>query len=338
MTLLSVLLITLPLTFRGKLQNDSSNPFDTARRYDSLSMPDSALMWLEKVDLKRLDTSRLVQFYLLKGSVLRQLNFTDRAWQVYDSVKNLISSYSNSQAFEAEMIFLKGRLLNDRASYTDALICFESAQKMIMQKSPVDTSLLIRVLNFTGISHFYLGDFSAALNTYYAANQLASEKQSVNLLDYADIIQNIAITYSQLSQFDSAYIYINRSRALKESALRKDDPVLISFYVNYGRFLQMTGRITESMIYFNRADSLLRGRSGQEFIAGSLHINIGNTFQLTGDYDRAIQYFQSAYGYLSQSQGPSHPSTMSALNNIAFMYNRIGQHDSAIAILNRLRE
>lgn len=334
--LLILLLAALPFTFIAKTDASGSDPFKYARYYDSLAMPDSALFWLDKISTTELTAESRLRYFLLRAGQLRQINRTEDAWAYNDSIQKILPNYSPSPGLSAEILFLAGRLLNDRGDYLAAIQSFDSAENLLNRSSGYDTGLLIRILNFKSISKYYLGEFNASAEDLKKADILAKNSDRINPLDYSDVLQNLAIVYSNMSLFDSAYHYIVKARSMKEKVLKKDDPLLISFYINYGRFLQMTGRIDESLFYFNYADNLLKDKSGLDFVTGSLHINLGNAYQLTGDYERAIQYFQSAYGYLSQSQGLNHPNTITALNNLALMYSRTSQTDSAFSILNRL--
>lgn len=335
--LLLLALSAVPMTFSARMGDDhATEPYRKAQYYDSLAMPDSALYWLDKVVPARLPIDKVVRYYLLKASQLRQLKRFDEAWKLHDSVVALLVQADPTPDLAAEAEFLKGRLFNDRGNYLGALQSFESAEKLIDRSQTYDTGLLIRILNFKSIANYYTGDLNASAEALIMAETLAKNTSHVNPLDFADVLQNLAIVYSNMSLFDSAYVYIVKARAMKEKALPRDDPAMISFYVNYGRFLQMTGRVDEGLFYFNYAEELLKDKKGFDFINGSLHINLGNSYQLRGDYDRAIQYFQSAYGYLSQSQGSGHPKTITALSNLAFMYIRTAQPDSALNILTRL--
>lgn len=333
-----IALAALPLTFTGKIQSGHADPLRMARYYDSLAMPDSALHWLEKINARKLSPDAKIRHYLLKAGQLRQLKRGAEAWAYHDSIIAMLNETSVYPNVAAETEFLRGRLLYDNGDYFDAKKSFDLAERLMQGDLSFDTGLFIRILNFKGIANMYLGELSLASAALKGAEETALKSARINLLDFSDVLQNLAIVYSNMSLFDSAYIYIVKSREIKETILRNDNPSLITFYVNYGRVLQMTGRIEESLKYFSKVDELIELNSGLHQIKGTLYNNLGNSYQLTGDYDRAIQYFQSAYGHLSQSQGNAHLNTLTALNNLAFMYNRTAQHDSALRILYRLQQ
>jgi CHAT domain-containing protein/Flp pilus assembly protein TadD len=339
-TLLFFLLLAfgvLPLTFEGKFETTKSEPFVFARYYDSLAMPDSALFWLSKMNTASLSAEAKGRYHLLMASQLRQLNRIDEAWNYYDSLMNLIAKAGSMLIFAGETEFLKGQLLVDKGDYVNAITSFDSAERILTTPFLADTGLIVRLRNFQGVARYYLEDLSIAADNLKQGVSTASLSKHTNPRDYADVLQNLAIVYADMSMFDSAYAYIVKARAMKEKALKQNDPVLISFYVNYGRILQLTGRMEESLQTFNTADNLLKDLDGIDYIKGVLHNNMGNSYQLTADYERAVQYFQSAYSYLLQSRGPTHPRVASVLNNLAFMYNRMGRPDSALSILNRLQ-
>ncbi|MBK9290949.1 MAG: CHAT domain-containing protein [Bacteroidetes bacterium] len=322
----------------ARIEPDTNEPFRMARYYDSLAMPDSALHWLNKVRPGALSPKAKIRYHLLMAGQLRQLDLRQEAWEHFDSVQMLYGASPQPADLLPEIVFLRGRLLLDLGEFPQAITNFDSAQALLREINPADTGLFLRILNSEGVTRYYQGDFPAALEVLKQGTKLAYSARKINPVDQSEILQNLAITFAEMSQFDSAYIYIEKAREIKEQAFAKDNPSLIVFYINYGRILQMTGRIEEGLRYLDLAEKLLVNKHGLEFVTGILYINLGNAYLLTADYERAIQYFQSAYSFFLQSRGPAHPRTLSVLNNLAFMYNRTSRPDSALVILNKLKD
>lgn len=264
---------------------------------------------------------------------------TYRELKKYDSAKLQLNAYEllkakglNQPLWEAEYFFVLGKMKVDVGDFSNAIPIFDTALRQLDGIDSPNKELLSRIYNYLGIANHFLGNFDKALFSYRQAARF-HDKQTGYGMDLADILQNMAIIYSVQGRFDSASYLIQESKQIRELHIDADDEQMASFYVNYGRFLLMLGKQSESLELYQKAEVLFRKKvSSNEEYLGPVLINIGNAFQLRGDYEKAAAYYQNAIHVLNRVFEKGHPYLVSVENNLAFVHNQLGQYEASLVL------
>ena len=298
-----------------------------AKKYEQLSKFDSAMLVYKKIE-QRVKGPQKAKINLKLANAYREQKVYDTARIKLDSFSLLTKEIKGlDHNLIAEFYFVDGKLRADLGDYTSAIDQFNQAIIHLKKEIASDQELLSRIFNYLGIAHHFLGNFDSALKNYRQALRFHVEQHADNM-DFADILQNIAIIHIVKGNFDSADIYIQRSKQIRELHILADDQKMVTFYVNYGRFLLMLGNHSESLELYQKAEELLkiRGVPNEEHL-GPVLINIGNAFQLRGDYEKAAAYYQNAIHVLNRVFESGHPYLVTVENNLAFVHNLLGKYD-----------
>jgi CHAT domain-containing protein len=314
-----------------------SHTFNTlvkkARYFEDQRMPDSALVMLHQAILVTQQSDSIAKVHLMIGNQYRLKNDFQTALKSVAIVENMsISGKLSDSILLIEKDHLAGKIYTDKGEYAKAIFHFDQCIVRAGNLKSAESVLLARIYNYKGITCYFMGENQKALSNYRIAKKIC-EELTISDMDFADILQNMAIVHSVEGHFDSAYHYINQSRKVREILLFFDDQRMASFYINYGRFLLLIGETDESLQYYLNAESLLlQQKDRDEVLFGMLCINIGNAHQLRGDYEKAMLYYQNAVNAFNGKLEENHPNLIAVTNNLAFTFNQMGDFESSLDI------
>ncbi|MBS4056616.1 MAG: CHAT domain-containing protein [Bacteroidales bacterium] len=270
--------------------------------------------------------------YLELGDLYRIKNSFQEA---FGAVEKFDSVFSNSNTKDslmyAEREHLVGKILSNRGSFDEALVHFNHAISLNDKHSEKQALSHAKTYNYIGITYYFIGDYDAAMENYQKARDIC-EGLNVSGKDLADIYQNIAIIYSIKGSFDDATSYLELSRGIREQ-----DPSLKSdlgvFYLNFGYLLSSIGKTEESISIYKLAEDILKKyHESNSTLLTHLYINLGNAYYLRGDFEKAKVYYSNTINQLEKKLDFSHPSLITARNNLGFIYYRTGAYTQALEL------
>ncbi len=312
---------------------------EKAAKMELLSKTDSALHYYNQIIDLPLDKAQLATTHLNIGDAYRKLS-------EFKSVEHHIfkfdSIYQADQLTDSLLIakrdYLYGKLLSNKGAFDQAMPYFNNTirlkNKLLGEQSPE----LARIYNFKGINLYFLGEYDLALQEYRRAHRVCIINEMYNI-DLADILQNKAIIYTILGEFDSAYLAIDQSRNIRETIFSPNSLQLGTFYLNYGHFLNVIGDLNRSLQFNYKAEDIFNQQDRSDPISlGYLYINIGNILQLKGDLEKARVYFNQAIAKLGPIIGESHPTTVSAYINLGSIYVLQGEYQRAKSVYRKQKD
>ncbi|MCK9453144.1 MAG: CHAT domain-containing protein [Bacteroidales bacterium] len=301
-----------------------------ALRYSSQTQPDSAIFYFQKA-LERspaIDSTAAVLLYLAEEYRIQREN--EKALKYIMQLELIIDEgeYTDKQLFY-QFLHLKGKLYSDTGRYREAIALFDSAIRFIEETIGRDAPSLIKIVNYKGVTAYFMGNQELAMQAYKKALRIALKNEMKNI-DLADIYQNIGIGYIYKGSFDSALLYLNQSKNLYEALFPEDDPVLSGFYINYGRILSMAGDVGSAYDYYLKAEKIMDVHNLEnDILNGHLQVNIGSYLHLKNDYEKALIYFLNAQDIYRKNYESNHPFNITVSNNLATIYNQLGDFDKA---------
>lgn len=333
---LLLLLVVFCLTGLGAaaLPNNVIENYTTykqlALRFSSEAQPDSAVFYFRKA-LERspaIDSTAAVLLHLAEAYRTQRDN--EKALKYIARLESIIAKgeYTDKHLFY-RFLHLKGKFYSDTGRYQEAIALFDSAIQFIEDEFGRDVVSLVKIINYKGVTAYFLGDQELAMRAYKKALHIALKNEMENI-DLADIYQNIGIGYIYKGSFDSALWCLNQSKNLYEALFAEDDPVLSGFYINYGRILSMAGDVGSAYDYYLKAEKIMDLHNMENDIKrGHLQVNIGSYLQLRNDAEKALVYYLNARQIYLNNYASDHPFNVTVANNIANIYNQLGDFDKA---------
>lgn len=301
-----------------------------ALRYSSETQPDSAIYYFQKAleQSPAIDSTAAALLYLAEE--LRTNRNKEKALDFIMQLELIIDKgeYTDKQLFY-QFLHLKGKLYSDKGRYQEAIVLFDSAIHFIENNFGRNAPSLVKIVNYKGVTAYFQGNQELAMQAYSKALRIALKNEMKNI-DLADIYQNIGIGYIYRGSFDSALLYLNQSKNLYEALFAEDDPVLIGFYINYGRILSMVGDVGSAYDYYLKAEQIMDLHTMENDIKRAhLQVNIGSYLQLRNDAEKALVYYLNARRIYLDYYPPNHPMNYTVANNLANIHNQLGNYDKA---------
>ncbi|MDD4373253.1 MAG: CHAT domain-containing protein [Bacteroidales bacterium] len=298
--------------------------------FSELNQSDSAIHYFRTAIQITQNPDSLAQIYLFLSEEHRLNNNPQQAFEYLGVLKKLAGSGKIlDKTIVYESLHLEAKIKISLADYLGALKLFDSTLAMIEQIEGKLVPASIKVINFKGIAFYYLGDQEQAFYYYREALEKCLKLQIRNI-DLADIYQNMAISYSYKGEFDSALVFLEKSRIVREEIFSDSHPRMAGFYVNYGRILSLVGRTGDAFLLYQKADNIMREYASENYLWwGHLKMNIGSYLQLRNEYEKALVYYQSALKIYQHHFRIENPLIIAASSNVANIYNQLGEFEKA---------
>ncbi len=305
-----------------------------AKWYESVDEPDSALFFYKSALALTSDNDSILKLNYNLADLNIRLEKTNAALDLLNVSDSLIARMSHvDDWFKLRKIHVTGKLYYLQRNYEAAQSLFEQVLDTVSADSFENAVLVIRILNYKGIVSLAQSQVQLALENFRAADSLC-KNWKVGGWDYADVIQNIGIIHAFQADYDSAGMYFEKSKNIREALYGVGDQRLKSFYLNYARYMYLLSNVETSLKYNQMAEALfLKQRNRNEETFGKLLINIGSNYTARNDFDKARIYYRNALNAFSLTKvDPSLIITTKI--NLAFVLNQLGNFEESIEILN----
>ncbi len=305
-----------------------------AKWYESVDEPDSALFFYKSALALTSDNDSILKLNYNLADLNIRLEKTNAALDLLNVSDSLIARMSHvDDWFKLRKIHVTGKLYYLQRNYEAAQSLFEQVLDTVSADSFENAVLVIRILNYKGIVSLAQSQVQLALKNFQTADSLC-KSWKVGGWDYADVIQNIGIIHAFQADYDSAGMYFEKSKNIREALYGVGDQRLKSFYLNYARYMYLLSNVETSLKYNQMAEALfLNQRNRNEETFGKLLLNIGNNFTVRNDFEKAMIYYRNALNAFSKVNADRTTVNISKIN-LAFVLNQLGKFEDAITLLN----
>ena len=161
----------------------------------------------------------------------------------------------------------------------------------------------------------------------YSYKTLALYCELGDSLNIGKSYDRLGLLHYNLSNFDSAIIFINKAEHLIRKYGTKEDKTVVLYHK--GLILQAKGRFFEAVnLYFELIEKFKQLR--QTSNVWNTYDMLGNIFYRLKEYERSLELYKKAYR-IKVKRG--HKLAISySLNNFARVYNELGLQDTALLL------
>ena len=300
-------------TFLGSSLPEGESDFDKFAGYVNIQReaftdaPHAVVLWLREEQLVRL-MRRAPDFW---------------AWRsgVFDVRGELQPNSTTYRELEEVDAFERGELEHQVALYREIL-------KGQLERDEPDLAYIAR-------TRLRLIDALYRLGIYEAA---ATEAQDVILL--AEILENdaikarginnLALMYDEMSQYDEAELLYRKSLEMTEEVSGRESPDYTSMLNNLANLLSKRGHYDEAESKLREAlkiDERISGTEHSDHIS-SLH-NLAELLKNRHNYDEAERLFHKTIDITEKTQGVENPLYVASVSNLAGLLVRMSRYDEA---------
>jgi signal transduction histidine kinase len=279
-SLLSEIEKTKPDTSRVNLMISLANEFYWSGLYDNaLASAEDARKLASELGFEKGIGNAMIssgQSHIRKGQY-------DRAYDAYRLAVDIFTSLNLPSEQASGHLYL-GQVYDYRAEYNNALAEYELAKELAIRVG--NKTVLIKILNSSGITHFNKGNYELALEYYLNALKEATDIEHEKL--HATILNNIGVVYIQLSQYHDALryflLYVEKMKKLNGRH------GLAAGYLNAGETYKKLGDYTRAIEFLNNAAKIQEETGDRKGLALSFS-NLGDVHKDLQDFERAQRYY-----------------------------------------------
>jgi len=222
----------------------------------------------------------------------------------------------------AEQALIHYQKCNDRLIRSLTLL---NDAKCLLENVDNKFEIEAKITHYYGLIYFYENRYSEALRYYKnALNQVNS-----NSLEYARILDSLAVFYLRINNYHVAVRYLKRSLNIKKAL--KNDFELSKTEILIGRYLSSIQNYEEAYGYFEDALNTVK-KLGDSTIISRILDEIAKVNLALGNYDIAEQNCVSSIEYAERIQCAfAKAFAQCTLANVNIMR---GKPDDALSILN----
>ncbi|MFK5970361.1 MAG: tetratricopeptide repeat protein [Candidatus Marithrix sp.] len=219
----------------------------------------------------------------------------------------------NDKADISKFLVNLGTVNYNLGKYQTALQYYQQA--VIIDKELTDKNGQSADYHYLGLIYYQLQNYSAAIENYQIALILQAELN----INQNDTLNNIAIAYDSMGEYETAITYYQQALPLNL------DIQTANILSNLGVAYKNLSNYPEALKYFQQALDIANQIDDKTVIANNFN-NIGTVYDSLGQYHTAIEYYQ-------QSMQIDNSLRASNLTNIGISYDNIGEHQQALTNL-----
>ncbi len=178
-------------------------------------------------------------------------------------------------------------------------------------------------LNYIGIFHQYMGNYSKAIKYYLKSLKICEELDDKK--EMANCYYNIGIIHTKQGNFEKAIeYYLGSIKIRKEIGDRNG---ISASYNNIGIVYENQGNYDKAIEYYLRSLKIREEIVDRNGISAS-YGNIGNVHWCQGNYDNAIEYYLKALKIFEEIGNKN--GIFACYGNIGVIHKNQGNYDKAI--------
>ncbi|MGM0546649.1 MAG: CHAT domain-containing protein [Bacteroidota bacterium] len=304
------ILLFLPIMGMGQSIELADSLFKQGKEYDDKgNMAESEFYYREAYNLYRefQDTASWLEAGKEYGSAMVYRSKNEQAMELYKKLLDI--------DHPANDVYNRGDLYTSMGWSSNRVGNRNKAEKYYNKALPLaresgDSLLIGTVYNNLGSLHNRKGNTSKSLEYYEQALNYYTNKRY-----RAVTLSNMGYIYMELSLYDRALEYANRS--LK---LRKDIGsvhLLATAYNQIGVAQSNLGNYDQALISYKQALDNSKQASTPKLTAEILN-NLGLLYKKVGEYDKALDYYRQSLSMKEETSGSSEIATTT--NNIGQLY------------------
>ncbi|MCF8247126.1 MAG: tetratricopeptide repeat protein [Saprospiraceae bacterium] len=222
------------------------------------------------------------------------------------------------------------RTLTGQGDFDKALEVNAAAEKLALEKLGRESAGYGSCCFNHGRVLYFKRDYPEAEKWYLESKAIREKAVGKYHSDYAWSLNNLAILYRDIGQYDKAETLYLESKAIREKALGKEHPDYAGSLLNLANLYSDMGQYEKTETLYLEAKAIREKTVGNEhpLYAASLN-SLASLYWHMGQYDKAETLHLEAKAIREKALGKEHPDYAQSLNNLANLYENMGQYEKA---------
>lgn len=250
------------------------------------------------------------------------IKLIEEAYDIFLSIDDI----SNTARCLAELSIVKYKA--SKTNFANSSLLLEKARQLIIKVSD-NEEIQAKIIHYLGKLYYYEKRFTEALIFYSKALKQANE----GCLEYAKILDSLAIFYLRLNNYQISVKYLQKSLNIKKKICNR--PELAFTELLYGRHLLNIENYESASVHLNKALTL-NANGGYELFEARILEELAKIHIYIEDYDMAKSFCQKAISLAEETDSKLLLAfALSTMANIKAQTEDISQ---ALSIISRSAE
>jgi len=281
------------------------------------------------------------------GRVLNYLGNLYRLRQEYGQAKSTLERSLSiySESFGPDHIAL-GSVINNLGLTLSNIGQYENAEQLLgrslelneKNKGKRPPESIVTILNNLALVNQSVGKDSKAIGQYQRALTLCLDSLGENHELTARIRSNLAISYRRLKQYDRAAELYELALTTRSKVLGSSHPDTLETKQNLAVLYSAQGNDLRSKDLILDVLEEYKAKPSGSLGFGHAKFHLAGLLEAEGANPEAEELYVECVEIYQQLLGEDHPSTISALNSLAFLYQIRGGNELADSIVRRSLE
>ncbi|MFH1963248.1 MAG: tetratricopeptide repeat protein [bacterium] len=235
---------------------------------------------------------------------------------------------------EPKYLYMLGRINELLGDYQQAIQCFDRVLSIHSKGFPKSHPCIAQDLNNLGIACDNLCQKSClkkAIKYFEQSLDINYNLAEVDPLNIANNLNNLAISYFSLGEYEKAISCYQQSLSVFRGILNENDSRITCILNNIALSLCSLEKYEDAKKYYQEAMEINIRIWGKDCpSAGQSMNNLGLTCYLLKDYSRAIEYYEQGLTIMGKSFGQDHPCMVQTINNLGLAWYGLEEYRKAI--------
>lgn len=184
--------------------------------------------------------------------------------------------------------------------------------------------------NRLGELYYYAHKNGLAKKSFESAMKIYTHKPDPESLAIAKVYSNLAGLKMNLSEYDSASVFIQKALDIQLKLLDTLDIKLLPTYNTYGVLHYYLGNMDQAILNFDKTLQIRLNKYGANHheVAMSYN-NLGSAYEKKMEFQRAVDLHQNALNIRRTTLDSLHPNIALSLNNLANAWYGLGEFEKS---------
>lgn len=262
--------------------------------------------------------------YCISGRYNEALSTYRKALTIYEK------SYGAKHMLTLECRINISNVYINLGDYASALEYIEKTLKILESMDMQNHPKAATFYNSAAIIYSRINEIDKAIYYHKKAISIRENALGNHHPDLALSYQNLAVTLTVKGDHRDALDYLLKGAAIYEEKWGKMTNEKASIYNNIGYVYTELGDLETALDYFRKAVDILNRIPPDHVLYTNLYCNIGKAYLDMQEYGQAKKHFTMALDASLKQLGQNHPATAALYNNLASLYIRLEDYDTAV--------
>lgn len=289
------------------------------------------LMDDNNISTEGINVTLLARYNMIVGNLhAQQEQYAEARNYFQDAYKIFSSRFSTENENCAHIETYIGEIEVMSGNYSQAILRYRNALLIYSNCYPSGHRRIASCHHYIGSAHFHAGQAIEAQQSLELALRLRLQCQSIHPEELAQSYYCLGQLFDRNENHQEALIYFRKTFDIYQSCLPENHAKYAHLFADLGLTYGKMADHKLGLEYLTRALQIECKRSTSSNLLGHIYLKMGVIHGKNGVFKEALDVLKKALAILEPNRPSSDEILASALNEIAYTYQQLGDHEMAL--------